>query len=204
MASAQSLAELAKKEKERRKKNKGEESKVITESDLSRVKSPTFSSTAVPSSGSPRSDSSRAEGIGPEGSSPEESEVAEAESEGVDVTAPSTIPSDAPLQDKIALFEQMVKAHRAEIQVIDDQIAKNNARIAEIDQELTSVGGTGLPTAPQADRAPRYEGQVLALRTEQQELRQKNSQLEAQKTSKTNALRERGRRAGIPAGYLRF
>lgn len=139
-----------------------------------------------------------------EGSSEEVAEGEGAEYEEVDVTAPATIPSDAPLQEKIALFEQMVKAHRAEIKGIDDQIAKNNARLDEIDQELISVGGTGLPTAPQADRAPRYEGQVLALRSEQQSLRQKNSQLEAQKASKTNALREIGRRAGIPPGYLRF
>jgi hypothetical protein len=98
----------------------------------------------------------------------------------------------------------MVKAHRAEVQKIDEEIAKNKARLDEIAQELTSIGGTGLPTAPQADRAPRYEGQALALRSEQQELRQKNQQLEAQKTSQANALREKGRRAGIPAGYLRF
>ena len=198
-ANAQSLAELAKKEKERRKKNKDSESKVITESDLSRVKSPAFSSTAVPSSsGSASAGASRAEG------SPGAEAEAGTEGQRDEVTTPATIPSDAPLQDKISLFEQMVKAHRAEIQKIDEEIAKNNARIQEIQQQLASIGGTGLPTAPRADRTPRYEGQTPALRSEQQELRQKNQQLQAQKTSKANALRETGRRAGIPAGYLRF
>lgn len=201
-ANAQSLAELAKKEKERRKKNKESESKVITESDLSRVKSPAFSSTALPSSpGSASAGASRAEG------SPGAEAEAGTEGQRDEVTTPATIPSDAPLQDKISLFEQMVKAHRAEIQKIDEEIAKNNTRIEEIEQRLATIGAGGLPVVPAANQiaSNTYNpGEAVALQNEQQQLRQKNQQLEAQKKSMANALREKGRRAGIPAGYLRF
>ena len=203
-AGAQSLAELAKKEKERRKENKtkGSGTQVITERDLSRVKSPTFTSTAVPSTAS----SPTTARPGPEGA---ESAEAEGETEGTEseeVAAPTAIPTDAPLERKISLFEQMVKAYRAEVEKLDEEIAKNNDRIQEIDRQLATIGGGGLPVVPAANQiaSNTYDpGEATALQNEQQQLREKNEQLEAQKTSKANELREKGRRAGIPAGYLR-
>jgi hypothetical protein len=206
-AGAQSLAELAKKEKERRNKNKakGSEAQVITEHDLSRAKSPMFTSTAVPSTATARPTSR-----GSEGSESSESAGAEGGNEGgasEEVAAPTAIPTDAPLQQKIALFEQMVKAYRAEVEKIDQEIAKNNDRIQEIDGKLATIGSGGLPVVPAANQIANntYDpGEAIALQNEQQQLREKNQQLEVQKTSKANDLRQKGRRAGIPASYLRF
>jgi hypothetical protein len=98
----------------------------------------------------------------------------------------------------------MVKAYNKEVQEIDEEIAKNNARLEQIEQELINIGGSGLPTAPVANRAPLYEGNAVPLRAEQQRLRDRNQELENQKRQTANELRQKGRRAGIPAGYLRF
>ena len=203
-ASSQSLVDLAKKEKERRKENKekGSEAQVITEHDLSRVKSPSFSSTAMPSTTNTTTARPVSEGS--------ESAEAEGETEGggsEEVAAPNSIPTDAPLQQKINLFEQMVNAYRAEVEKIDEEIAKNNDRIQEIERQLSAIGSGGLPVVPAANQIATntYDpGEAIALQTEQQQLRDKNQQLEAQKTSKANELREKGRRAGIPARNLRF
>ena len=100
----------------------------------------------------------------------------------------------------------MVTAHRAEVSKIDEQIAKNNQRLGEIEQELNVVGG-GVnmpPPVPQADFKPRNPGDKFALEAEQRELRQQNQQLESEKNSKADELRAKGRRAGIPANYLNF
>jgi len=207
-AGAQSLVDLANKEKERRNKNKekGSEAQVITERDLSRVKSPMFTSTAVPSTTAARPGST----VGSEGSESSESAEAEGENEAgesEEVAAPTAIPNDAPLQQKISLFEQMVKAYRAEVEKIDEEIAKNNDRIQEIDRQLATIGGGGLPVVPAANQisSNTYDpGEAIALQNEQQQLREKTQQLEVQKTSKANDLRQKGRGAGIPAGYLRF
>lgn len=208
-STAQSLAELAKKEKERRKKVKaeGEETQVITEEELARAKSPTYSTTAaVPSTSS----SSAASQSRTRPTRSPSTGASQAEMEGESDEAPSTpteIPREGSLQEKLAVFQQMMVAHRNQVNQIDEEIAKNNTRIEEIQQQLITIGAGGLPvapTAPQVDRATRYEGESVALQQEQQQLRQKNQQLEAQKKTLADELREKGRRAGIPAGYLRF
>lgn len=188
----QSLTEIAKKEKERRKnlEEKGETTKVITESDLQQVSasspSPATSSTA------------KTQSQGPE-------RIAIDEDELTDADTSTEIPPNAALRDKIALFEQMVKVYQTEVQEIDKEIAKNEARLEAIQQELIIEGGSGLPTAiSNPNRAPTYAGNTVALQKEQQELKDRNQQLQAQKRKSADDLRAKGRRSGIPAGYLRF
>ena len=89
----------------------------------------------------------------------------------------------------------------------NEEIAKNNQRIQEIDQKLATIGAGGLPVVPAANQIATntYDpGEAVALQNEQQQLRDKNRQIDALKTSKANELRQIGRRAGIPASYLRF
>jgi hypothetical protein len=205
VASAQSLSEIAKKEKERRKKlkEKGEQVQVITEDELNQVRrEPT-----TPSESSPESSSAGTTPPPRAGSRSAPPSRTTADEAGGARSAPTEIPSNAPLRDKIAIFEQMLAAYRQEVQEIDAEIAKNNTRIEEIQQRLNTIGAGGLPvapTAPQADQSPRYPGEDLGLQAEQQELRRKNQELETTKARKASELRTKGRRAGIPAGYLRF
>lgn len=196
--SAQSLAEVAKKEKQRRNRNKenGTQVKVVTDEELARVGPPVFSSTAVSST----TGQSALPPVAGEEPGPEEGE----DDEESEVSAPTSIAADAPLRDKIAVFQQMVRAHLAEVEKIDEEIAKNNARITAIQDRLTTIGHSGLPTVPQVDRGQRYEGEHVALQQEQEQLRERNSELEAQKRAMADEIREKGRRAGVPAGYLRF
>jgi hypothetical protein len=197
---AQSLAELAKKEKERRNKNKkeGKEVQVINEDNLTAT-GPAFTTTVDTS----KSSTSRRSSTGTR--SGNESEVME-ESEYDEPEVPSDIPMGVSPQEKIAIFQRMLRAHQAEINNIDEQIAKNNARLGEIEQELNAIGG-GVnmpPPVPKADFQPRNPGDKFALEAEQRDLRQKNTQLEAEKKTKADQLRDKGRRAGIPASYLNF
>jgi hypothetical protein len=202
----QSLTELARQEKERRKKVKesGTESQVITDRELAsnqgRIANPTSSTpsaegtdTAPPVS----SVESAREGGG--ASTPIRDDL-----EGVEDETVTDIPADASLEEKLSLLERMKTSYQQQVAAIDAEIEKNNQRLAEIENELVSTGGTGLPTAPQADRAVRNPGNIPALRTEQQELRDRNQALEAQKRTAKDDIIARGRRAGIPASYLNF
>jgi hypothetical protein len=199
--SGQSLSEIAKKEKERRKENekKAEQVQVITEHELQQGRRE-----STPSDDSAENATSQAQSSRSRATSSRSRAGATRPAEG---GAPTEIPRDAEIREKIAIFEQMLTAHRAEVSRIDEEIAKNNTRIAEIDQELSTIGAGGLPvvpTVPQVDNRVRYEGEAWSLQAEQNELRKKNQQLEAQKRRSADELRQKGRRAGIPAGYLRF
>jgi hypothetical protein len=200
---AQSLSELAKKEKERRKKNqeKGEQALVITEAELQQGKSESTAPVESSDESTSRPTSTRATSPDRSGSTPPQRSTTD---ESDDEPPPTEIPRSAPLRDKIAIFEQMLTAYRQKVQEIDAEIAKNDTRIQEIQQQLSTIGAGGLPVAPKVDRSTRYPGEATGLQAEQQELRQKNQQLEASKRQLANELREKGRRAGIPSGYLRF
>lgn len=204
----QSLTELAEKEKERRRKNKesGEQVRVFTERELVENRG----RIANPDASPPPADQERAMPAPPaspsaperdttEGGDPVDSEDDDFEEEPV-----TDIPVDTSLEEKLRLLERMKSTYQAQVREIDAEIQKNNQRLAEIEDELVSTGGTGLPTAPRADRTPRNPGAIPALRNEQQELRQKNQALEAQKQSAKNDIITRARRAGIPPGYLNF
>ncbi len=207
IAAGQSLSEIAKKEKERRKNNKdtGKQIRVITEVELNpetgEVTSDAPSSEEATSASPDRrrpsaSPSRRGRGVG------EEEDRGSGEEEGS--SSAIALPRDAPLEKRINIFERLKKAYLAEVKEIDEKIAKNNARLAEIEQMLSSIGASGLPIAPQADRGTRHEGEFVSLRNEQTQLRQQNNNLETEKKTKANDLREKGRRAGVPPGYLRF
>ena len=200
---AQSLTELAKKEKERRNKNKqeGKEVQVITEENIT-TEGPAFTTTVDTSKSSTSRRSASGTRTGSESEYIEEGE----EGERAEPQVPTEIPTSASPQERIAIFQRMLTAYRAELAKIDEQIAKNNARLAEIEQELSVIGG-GVnmpPPVPQADFKPRNPGDKFALEAEQTDLRQKNQQLEAEKKTKADQLRAKGRRAGIPASYLNF
>ena len=199
----QSLTELAKEEKERRKKNKesGEEVQVITERELveneGRIANPGAS--AAPAEGvgfAQSSGSTEAAGTGEVRSINEEDEE--------DEPPVTNIPADASLEQKLSLLERMKASYQQQVGELDAEIQENNQRIAEIQEELVVTGGTGLPTAPQADRTPRNPANIPGLRNEQQELRQRNQALEAQKQSAKDDVIARARRASIPASYLNF
>ena len=200
----QSLTELANQERERRKKNKesGTEVQVITDRELAsnegRIANPASTppaegtGTTVSGVGSTTEDRGTA--------APIRDDVEDEEGE-----QPVTdIPTDASLEEKLGLLERMKASYQQQVATIDAEIGTNNQRLAEIENELVSTGGTGLPTAPQADLAVRNPADIPALRSEQQELRDKNQALEAQKLSAKDDIIARARRAGIPNSYLNF
>jgi len=203
----QSLSELAKEEKERRKKNRdsGKEVQVITDRELAGNKGSIANPDATVASGSSTSAPSptSARVVRETEEDPpfvdERNEEADQESQRV-----TEIPADAPLEQKLSLLERMKAAYLSDVKAIDGEIQKNNQRLAEIQDALVSTGGTGLPTAPQADRAVRNPGDIPALQSEQQELREKNESLEAQKKTLKDDILLKARRAGIPPGYLNF
>jgi hypothetical protein len=198
---AQSLTELAKEEKDRRKKNKerGEQVQVITEKELAQntgtIANPDAQTTSTPATAAAKTRRPSSETSG--GSASEDDTSA-------DDDVPEDVAADAAIEDKLRTFEAMKAGYQKQVKKIDEEIQKNNQRVAEIQEELVSTGGTGLPTAPQADMRPRNPANIPALRSEQQQLRDKNQALEAQKKTLKDDLIQKGRRAGIPARYLRF
>ena len=214
---AQSLTELAEREKERRKKNQesGEQVQVITDRELvsnqGRIANPdatappaepaenAATSSTPPPPGPGRGDSdSEDTGGDDEGFEDDDNEDDFQEEEVTD------IPADTSLEDKLRLLESMKTSYQAQVREIDAEIQKNNQRLTEIQDELVSTGGTGLPTAPQVDLNPRNPGNIPGLRSEQQALRDRNQALEAQKQSAREDIIARARRAGIPSSYLNF
>src|SRR3990172_5403891 len=203
----QSLAEVAKKEKSRREKNKqeGREAQVISESELgsgageTQTESSTEEGTAATSPSYGASSSSSSEESVPEGETEEDANV------------PAFIPPDAPLPEKLEMFERMKRQYQRQAREIDEAIAKNDARLRELEAEIaatSALGGAGLPVAPQ----PGFEGatrpmtgqESATLVGEQNRLQEANAQLRARKEELKVNLQSKGRAAGIPAGYLRF
>ncbi len=198
---AQSLSELAKEEKERRKKNKeqGGQVHVITEKELvensGTIANPDAQITSTPptAAAEAREPSSKTSGDSTSG-----------DDRSTDDEVPEDVAADAAIEDKLKTFEAMKAGYQKQAQTIDAEIQKNNQRIADIQEELVSTGGTGLPTAPQADMTPRNPAGIPALRNEQQQLRDKNKELEGQKKALKDDVIQKGRRAGIPSRYLQF
>jgi hypothetical protein len=198
---AQSLTELAKEEKERREKNKksGAQVHVITERELvgnpGKIANPDGQATSTPATATAET---------PKASSSTNGDSASEDDTSADDDVPEDVAADAALEDKLRTFEAMKAGYQRQVQTIDEEIQKNNRRIAEIQEELVSTGGTGLPTAPQADMTPRNPANIPALRSEQQQLRDKNQALETQKKTLKDDVIQKGRRAGIPPRYLQF
>ncbi|MEE9264117.1 MAG: hypothetical protein V3V11_06650 [Vicinamibacteria bacterium] len=198
---AQSLTELAKEEKERRKKNKerGEQVQVITEKELTEntgtIANPDAQTTSTPATAAAKTR---------EPSSKTSGDSTSEDDTSADDEVPEDVAADATIEVKLRTFEAMKAGYQKQVKKIDEEIQKNNQRVAEIQEELVSTGGTGLPTAPQADMTPRNPANIPALRSEQQQLRDKNQALEAQKKTLKDDLIQKGRRSGIPARYLQF
>jgi hypothetical protein len=208
LALGQSLAEVAKKEKDRREKNKqeGKEVQVISESDLSSGSEEAPTEPGAEEGAAPASPTYRSSSSSP---SSEES-VPEGESEE-DANVPAFIPPDIPLAEKLDMFEQMKRQYERQVQEIDEAIAKNDARLKELEAEIAATsafGGAGLPVAPPTGTGVanrQMTGQESAtLVGEQNRLQDANSGLRARKEELKTNLQAKGRAAGIPAGYLRF
>jgi hypothetical protein len=191
LALAQSLGELAAKEKERRQKNKerGKAVRVITESELAGGEQGAEPGTAGNPSSSPSSVSSSAG----------EDDVPDTGSSG----PPAEIPRNAPLESRIQAFEALKKGYEQEVARIDQEIAKNKDRLLEIEQKLASLGAGGLPVAPQVDRGARYDGEFFGLMDEKGKLLARNEELESKKQSLWEDVVEKARKAGVPPGYVR-
>jgi hypothetical protein len=208
LALGQSLADVAKKEKNRREKNKqeGKEVQVISESDLS-----SGSEEAPPEAGTEEGGAATTPGYVPSlPSSSSEEGVPEGESEE-DANVPAFIPPDIPLAEKLDMFERMKRQYEREVREIDEAIAKNDARLKELEDEIAATsafGGAGLPVAPPTGTGVanrQMTGQESAtLVGEQNRLQEANAGLRARKEELKANLQAKGRAAGIPAGYLRF
>jgi len=207
LALGQSLAEVAKKEKNRREKNKqeGREAQVISESELGSGSEDAQTESTAEEGGAATSPS-----YGASSSSSSEQSVSEGESEEEE-SVPAFIPPDAPLPEKLDMFERMKRQYQRQVQEIDEAIAKNDARLRELEAEIGSasaLGGAGLPVAPQAGTGaatrPMTGQESATLVGEQNRLQEANAQLRTRKEELKTNLQAKGRAAGIPAGYLRF
>lgn len=197
---SQSLGEVAKKERERREKNKQEGKKVLTFTETE-----IFGEEAEGEQGE-GSETAQASAAGRSpGAADSNYTVSEVEAE----QAPKSIPADLPLEVKIRMFEQMKAHYQSQVRELDAQIAKNEEKIAELDDQIrkaSSSGGAGLPVAPTAQSSDQlYTGQESeTLVAEQNKLKALNERLEARKGQlKANVIAQ-GRIANLPAGYLRF
>lgn len=202
----QSLAEVAKKEKERREKNKeqGKEVQVLSEEDLARNRPPSATDETGEGEASP---SAPAAPLGGTGSGTEDG-YGDGEEEG---DVPTFIPPDLPLPERLAMFERMKRHYLSQAKEIDTQIAENDTRIQKVQADLaaaSALGGAGLPVPPQtgtgAATTPMTGQESAALADELNRLQAMNGQLRAQKDRLKLDLQEKGRVAGIPPGYLRF
>ena len=207
LALGQSLAEVAKKEKSRREKNKqeGREAQVISESELGSGSEDAQTESTTEEGGAATSPS-----YGASSSSSSEESVPEDESEEEE-SVPAFIPPDAPLPEKLDMFERMKRQYQRQVQEIDEAIAKNDARLREVEAEIGSasaLGGAGLPVAPQtgtgAATRPMTGQESATLVGEQNRLQEANAQLRTRKEELKTNLQAKGRAAGIPPGYLRF
>ena len=216
LAFGQSLSELAKKEKERREKNRreGKQVQTITESELSEgeAESEEGSETSASRSNSRRTTTNRrsnTSGSIAEGTFTVADQPSGGEDDEGDVSEVDEIPKDGELEDKVEAFLLMKRQYQNQAQEIDKKIAENNKRLDELREQIattSSSGGAGLPTAPQAGNSSRVitGREIGALTAEQEKLNQENRDLQARKERMRSELLERGRRAGVPAGYLRF
>ena len=196
---SQSLSEVAKKEKERREKNKshGTQAQIITEDNL--VEGRALEDIVVVAE-----DKETRTGKTPRSSTDFNEEDLE------NVTISSTISAHLPLQERLELFNTLKNAYKKAIEEIDEKLAKITQQLAKIEHEAASIAGSGAagtPVAPnpnQANQTQMTGQEELALATEKQDLQRKKHELESQKSSLKSQIVEKGRRANIPASYLRF
>ncbi len=208
LALSQSLTEVAKKEKERREKNKqeGKEALVISDDQLSTQQSGGSGQAQVEggTTGSTRSASWPSR---PGSEDEEESDEEDDNEEDV----PKSIPPDIPLEQKLEMFQRMKRHYEQQVREIDNAIAENNESLRQLQAKIGAVsasGGAGLPVAPQAGtgtvnvQLTGQESQQLI--ADQKRLQTMNAQMERRKNQLKLDLQTKGRVAGIPPGYLRY
>lgn len=208
----QSLADVAKKEKDRREKNKeeGKSVHVVSESDLLATRP--AEQTEVKSEGGEQPSSSASPSSSTGASSPGEVNISEnSESSEDEESVPKFIPPDKTLAEKLAMFDQMKRQYQRQVQEIDKQIADNETRLRQIETEIATasgLGGAGLPVPPQtttgAANRPMTGQESATLVGEQNRLQLMNQQLQQRKQQLKMDLVAKGQSAGIPPGYLRF
>ena len=207
LALSQSLSEVAKKEKERREKNKqeGKEALVISEDQLSSERAQTGGSGQVEVEGG-----STASAAPPRPRS-DDGEDYDGESEYMEGDVPKSIPPDIPLEQKLEMFQRMRRYYDEQVREIDNAIAENNERLRQLQAEIgatSALGGAGLPVPPQtgtgAENTQMTGQESQQLLAEQKKLQTMNGQMESRKDRLKLDLQTKGRVAGIPPGYLRF
>ena len=214
MGFGQSLGELAKKEKERREKNKEEGKEVfVISGDALAPESETGSenentaeaTTARPSSGVTLTPT------GPRRSEEEERRAIEDDLEEDEIFVPTQISIDASLEDRLQLFRLMKQGYERQVVEIDKSIAENDESIRQLDGRIaaaTWLGGGGLPVPPQtgtgAATTPMTGQDAAHLVGEQDRLKSINETLRKRKEELKTDLQAKGRAAGIPPGHLRF
>ncbi len=210
LALSQSLTEVAKKEKERREKNKqeGKEALVISEDQLATQPADGSGQAQVEggTTGSTRSAS------GPSRPASEDGEEGDEEADYIEEEdVPKSIPPDIPLEQKLEMFQLMRRYYDQQVSEIDDAIAENNEHRRQLEAKIgaiSALGGAGLPVAPQTGTGTAntqmtgQESQQLI--AEQERLQTMNAQMESRKDQLKLDLQTKGRVAGIPPGYLRF
>ncbi len=209
LALSQSLTEVAKKEKERREKNKqeGKEALVISEDQLATQQAGGSGQAQVEggTTGSTRSAS------GPSRPGSDDGGDYDEESEYMEEDVPQSIPPDIPLEQRLERFQRMKRYYEQQVREIDNAIAENNQRLRQLQAKIgatSALGGAGLPVAPQtgtgAARAQMTGQESQQLLAEQKKLQTMNGQMEKRKEQLKLDLQTKGRVAGIPPGYLRF
>lgn len=206
----QSLAEVAKKEKSRREKNRqeGREVQVLSESDLG------SGSEETQTEGAPDENAASGAATTPAPFGTRESSSSASTEEGVseeDSNVPAFIPPDAPLPEKLEMYERMKRQYERQAAEIDEAIAKNDARLKELEVEIarvSSLRGAGLPVPaqpPGETALQQMTGQEsVSLVGEQKRLQDANAGLRARKEELKANVQAKGRAANIPVGYLRF
>src|SRR3990172_4443628 len=142
LALGQSLAEVAKKEKNRREKNKqeGREAQVISESELGSGSEDAQTESTTEEGGAATSPS-----YGASSSSSSEQSVPEDESEEEE-SVPAFIPPDAPLPEKLDMFERMKRQYQRQVQEIEEANAQLRTRKEELKTNLQAKGrAAGIP-----------------------------------------------------------
>lgn len=207
----QSLGEVAKKEKERRERNKqeGREVIVISEEELfpERAQGSESSETDGGEPGTPASSRSAP----PPPRSGEDEPYDEELDYVEDGDVPQNIPPDAPLEERLEIFQEMKRHYEQQVREIDQAIAENNERIRQLDARIgatSAAGGAGLPVAPQtgtgAETTLMTGQESQTLMAERERLQAMNEQMTRRKERLKFDLQTKGRAAGIPPGYLRF
>ena len=221
IALAQSLGEVAKREKNRRERNKeeGKKVRVITEEEIFPEEEETDEAsedgTEAASSSNPRSSANRStmpESRSEEGEYGDEEGLEPGEEEALD-DLPDRIPPDAPLEQRLELFQRMKRQYEQQVKEIDSAIAENEERLRQLDmkiRETSTVGGSGgPPVAPQMPSGDTVNTQLTGQESqkfveERDKLQQINQRLVQRKQQLKNDLQAKGRVANIPPGYLRF